>query len=152
MKKIIIFLIFVGFLLTPIYFLSAPPRLARVEAGFPNDLPGPKISPDSKLYFLKIWWEKLVLLFTFDPAKKAEEYKIFAEKRAAEGREMLLKGKTGISDKLKEVYTSYLNKAKAALEKAIQKAIDKQKENLKQELEKRLDDILKKIKDSINLW
>lgn len=151
MKKIIVFMVLVGFLMTPVYFLAFPPRLARVEAGFPNDLPGPKISPDSKLYFLKIWWEKLVLFFTFDSAKRAEEYKIFAEKRAAEAKEMIIKGKPAIADKLKGVYQAYLNKAKDALNKAIQKAVDKQKENLKQQLEEKLDEIMQKIKDSLNI-
>ena len=152
MKKVIIILILLGFIMTPVYFLAVPPRVARIEAGFPNDLPGPKISADSKLYFLKIWWEKLVLLFTFDAEKRAERYQAFAEKRVDEGREMLLKGKIGLSDKLKEVYKSYLNKAKAALEKALQKAIEKQKENLKQQIEGKIDEIINKIKDSINLW
>jgi DNA-binding transcriptional regulator YbjK len=131
--------------------LAFPPRVARVEAGFPNDLPGPKISPDSKLYFLKIWWEKLVLFFTFDAESRAERYKIFAEKRAAEVKEMIVKGKPAIAEKLKTVYQTYLNKAKDALNKAIQKAIDKQKENLKQQLEKKLDDIMQKIKDSLSI-
>ena len=137
--------------MTPVYFLAVPPRVARVEAGFPNDLPGPKISPDSKLYFLKIWWEKIVIFFTFDPVKRAEKYKIFAEKRAYEAKEMLLKGKTGLADKLKEVYTAYLNKAKDALNKAIQKAVDRGKESLKQQLEKMVDDIMNKIKEGIKL-
>jgi len=151
MKKIIIILILLGFIMTPVYFLAVPPRVARVEAGFPNDLPGPKISPDSKLYFLKIWWEKIVILFTLDSVKRAERYKVFAEKRAVEAKEMLLKGKTGLADKLKEVYTAYLNKAKDALNKAIQKAIDKGKKSLRQQLEKMVDDIVNKIKEGIKL-
>lgn len=141
MKKVIVILIFLGFVVSANHVLAA----------FPNDLPGPKISPDSKLYFLKIWWEKIVIFFTLDPVKRAEKYKVFAEKRAYEAKEMLLKGKTGLADKLKEVYTAYLNKAKDALNKAIQKAVDKGKESLRQQLEKMVDDIMNKIKEGIKL-
>lgn len=150
MGKIILILIILGVVI-PIYLLAVPPRVARVEAGFPNDLPGPKIPADSKFYFLKIWWEKIVIFFTFGAENRAERYKAFAEKRAAEAKEMALKGKTDLADKLKEVYQSYLNKAKDALNNAIQKAIEKQKENLKQALEKKLDEIMQKIKDSLSI-
>ena len=141
MKKIIIFLILLGFVVSANHVL----------ASFPNDLPGPKIPADSKFYFLKIWWEKLVILFTFDAEKRAERYQIFAEKRAAEVKEMLAKGNVTLAEKLKSVYESYLNKAKDALNKAIQKAIEKQKEALKQRLEQELDEIMEKIKDSLTI-
>ncbi len=141
MKKVIIFLILLGFIISANHAL----------AGFPNDLPGPKINPDSKLYFLKIWWEKIVLLFTFDAKARAERYEAFAEKRAAEAKEMILKGKPEIAEKLKNVYQTYLNKAKDALNKEIQKAIDKGKESLKQQLEKMVEDLINKIKEGIKL-
>jgi len=141
MGKIILILVILGF------FIS----VSHVLAVFPNDLPGPKIPADSKFYFLKIWWEKIVTFFTFGAENRAERYKAFAEKRAAEAKEMALKGKTDLADKLKEVYQSYLDKAKDALNKAIQKAIEKQKENLKQALEEKLDEIMQKIKDSLSI-
>ena len=141
MKKVIIILILFGFLLSA----------SKVLAKFPDDLPGPKIMPDSKLYFLKLWYEKIVLFFTFDAIKKAEKYKIFAEKRLYEIKQMIEQGKRDLTEKPKEIYKSYLNKAKEKLEKAIQEAIDQKKEELKQELEKRIDDIVNKIKEAINL-
>lgn len=141
MRKIIIGVIILSF------FISANFAWAK----FPNDLPGPKVMPDSKLYFLKIWWEKIVIFFTFNTINKAEKYKIFAEKRAYEAQEMFEKGKIELANKLKETYESYLNKAKEKLEQAIQKAIDKKKEQLKQELEKKIDEIMEKIKQTINL-
>lgn len=141
MKKAIIFIVLIGFLVSA----------SNVLAAFPNDLPGPKISPDSKLYFLKIWWEKLVIFFTFDAEKRAERYQAFAEKRVAEAKEMLSKGNVTLAEKLKGVYESYLNKAKDALNKAIQKAIDKQKEALRQRLEQELDELMEKIKDSLTI-
>lgn len=141
MGKIILILIILGF------FIS----VSHVLAAFPNDLPGPKIPADSKFYFLKIWWEKIVAFFTFGAENRAERYKAFAEKRAAEAKEMLLKGNAELAEKLKGVYQSYLDKAKDALNKAIQKAINKQKENLKQQLEQKLEEIMKKIKDSLSI-
>ena len=151
MRRVIIFIVLIGFLLSPIYLLAVPPRLARAEASFLSNLPEPKISPDSKLYFLKVWWEKIVLAFTFNPQKKAAEYQAFAEKRAAEAKEMIAKGKPAIADKLKAVYQTYLNKAKDLLNKEIQKAVDKGKDALKQQLEKSVDDIMNKIKQGIKI-
>ena len=141
MKKVIIIFIFLGFIISANHVL----------ASFPNDLPGPKISPDSKLYFLKIWWEKLVIFFTFNPESRAERYQAFAEKRAAEAKEMLLKGNIVLADKLKVMYQTYLNKAKDLLNAEIQKAVDKGKETLKQQLEKMVDDIMNKIKQGIKI-
>jgi len=108
--------------------------------------------PDSKLYFLKIWWEKIVVFFTFDLAKKAEKYKTFAEKRAYEGKEMIKQGRQDLADKQKELYKYYLNKAKETLEKAIQKAMEKKKEELAKELETRVDEIKNKLKESFKIW
>ncbi|MFH1129276.1 MAG: DUF5667 domain-containing protein [Patescibacteria group bacterium] len=141
MKKAIIFIVLVGFFITA----------NNVLAVFSDDLLGPKISPDSKLYFLKVWWEKIVLAFTFNPEKKAEAYKAFAEKKAIEAKQMILVGKPAIAEKLNAVYKSYLNKAKDILNKEIQKAVDKGKETLKQQLEKMVDDIMNKIKEGIKI-
>lgn len=141
MKKTIIVLVLIGFFVITNHVLAA----------FPDDLPGPKISPDSKLYFLKVWWEKIVLAFTFNPTEKAEKYKAFAEKRAIEAREMIAKGKPLIAEKLNAVYKDYLNKAKDLLNKEIQKAVDKGKETLKQQLQKMVDDVMNKIKEGIKI-
>lgn len=141
MKKIIIGLIIFGL------FLPSAAALAK----FPDDLPGPSAMPDNVFYFLKIWYEKVVVFFTFDLVKRAERYKTFAEKRAYEADEMIKEGKVDLAKKAEETYKSYLNKAKEALEKAIQKAIDKKKEALKQELDKKVEEIMNKLKESINL-
>ena len=142
MKKIIISIIILIF-----FFTSS-----NVLAKFPDDLPGPKVMPDSKLYFLKIWYEKLVIFFTFDLVKKAEKYKVFAEKRAYEAKEMLIKGKDELAEKQKELYNFYLNKAKEKLEKALQRAIKQGKEEAKKELEKKVEEIKIKINETIKLW
>lgn len=121
------------------------------EAKFPDDLPGPKVMPDSPFYFLKIWYEKFILFFTFDAVKKADKYKTFAEKRAYEIKEMLAKGKNDLVKKLKDAYKSSLNKAKEKLEKAINKAVEQKRQELKQELERKLDEIKLRLIESINL-
>jgi hypothetical protein len=141
MRKVIIVFILLGFIISANHVLAA----------FPNDLPGPKINPDSKLYFLKVWWEKIVLLFTFDAKARAERYEAFAEKRLTEAKEMVSKGKPEIAEKLKNVYQKYLDKAKNVINKEIQKAIEKGKEGLKQQLEKMAEDLMNKIKESIKL-
>jgi hypothetical protein len=141
MKKIIIGLIILGL------FMPSAAALAK----FPDDLPVFSAMPDSVFYFLKIWYEKVVLFFTFDLVARAERYKTFAEKRAYEADEMIKEGKPELAAKLEETYKFYLNKAKEALEKAIQKAIEKQKEELKQELDKKVEEIMNKLKESIHL-
>lgn len=141
MKKIIIGLIVFGL------FIPVASALAK----FPDDLPIVSAMPDSIFYFLKIWYEKAIIFFTFDLTARAERYKIFAEKRAYEADEMIKEGKVDLAQKAEEMYKSYLDKAQEALEKAIQKAIDKKKEELKQELEKKVEEIKNQIKESINL-
>ena len=142
MRKIIIAIIIGGL------FFSTNSAWAR----FPDDLPGPHLMPDSKLYFLKIWYEKIVLFFTLDLTKKAERYRTFAEKRLYEAEEMIKKGKQELANKQKELYKYYLNKAQEKLEKAIQKAMEKKKEELAKELQKQVEDIKNKLKESIKIW
>lgn len=136
MKKIIVFIILLGFVI----------GASHVSASFSDNF-----KPDSKLYFLKIWWEKIVLFFTFDATKRAEKYQLYAEEKAEQIEEMVAGGKPAIAEKLKSIYETYLNKAKDVLNKAIQKAIDKGKENLKQQLEKMVEDLMDKIKEGIKL-
>lgn len=142
MRKIIIFLILFSFIISTNF----------AWAKFPDDLPGPHLMPDNKLYFLKIWYEKIVVFFTFNLAKKAEKYKIFAEKRAYEAKEMIKEGKKDLALKQEELYRYYLNKAYDALEKAIQKAMAKKKEGLVKELQKQVEDIKIKLKESFKVW
>jgi len=138
MKKIIIITILFGFLVSTNY------AWARVG----EDL-AMKISPSSKLYFLKTWYEKLTLLFTFNTEKKAEKYRVFAERRAREAKEMLGIGEVDLAGKLKAISQSYLNKAREKLEDALRRAIEKKKESLKQRLEQKLDEIIDEIIKSI---
>jgi len=136
MKRAIILIVLLGFII----------GASHVSASFSDNF-----KPDSKLYFLKIWWEKIVLFFTFDATKRAEKYQTYAEEKAKEIEEMVAGGKPAIAEKLKSIYETYLNKAKDLLDKAIQKAIDKGKESLKQQLEKMVDDLMNKIKEGIKI-
>lgn len=120
-------------------------------AKFPDDLPGPEIMPDSSFYFLKLFWEKVVLFFTFGAANKAEKYTTFAEKRAYEAKEMLEEGKKELADKAKESYKYYLNKALEKLEAETQKAIKYRTEEIQRELEQKVEQIKNKLKEVI-LW
>jgi len=142
MKKIIIGLIIFGL------FLPSAEALAK----FPDDLPVFSAMPDSPFYFLKIWWEKVVIFFTFDVAIKAEKYRIFAEKRAYEGQKMVEEGKVDLAQKVQVMYGEYLNKAKGYLERAIQKAIERGEDALKAELDKKVEEIKSKTIESIHLW
>jgi len=144
MKQIIIFTIIFSFLFSIV-------NVHAVQAKFPDDLPGPEIMPDSPFYFLKILWEKLVIFLTFNTVKKAEKYKVFAEKRAYEAQEMLKKGKEELAEKAKELYKFYLNKALNKLEAEIKKAIEHRAEQVQKELEEKVEDIKNKLKDTIKI-
>jgi len=140
-KKIVIAGIITGF------FFSTNFAWAK----FPDDLPGPHVMPDSPFYFLKLAYEKVVLFLTFNLAKKAERYKIFAQKRLYEAQQMVKEGKQDLANKQQELYKYYLNKAKTVLEKAIQKAMAKKKEELVKQLQLQVEDIKNKLKESIKL-
>lgn len=131
MKKFIILLIIVFIVLI---FLGLKGKL-------PSVLPI-KIAPDSKLYFLETWYEKMVIFFTFfDPEQKAEQYKIYAEKRLDEAQELMAKGKDDLAQKKQELYKYFLNKAKDALEQAVQRAIRRGEEELIDQLNKKIEEI-----------
>lgn len=141
MKKVIILVIIFTFIFS----------VNTVEARFPDDLPGPEIMPDSPFYFLKLFWEKVVLFFTFGAERKAEKYITFAEKRAYEAKQMLEEGKEELAEKLRETYKYYLNKALDKLEMETRKALKYRTEEVQQQLEKRTEEIKNKLKESINL-
>lgn len=135
MRNFIIFLVIVFIVL--MFF--------GIKGKLPSVLPI-KIAPDSKLYFLETWYEKMVLFFTFfDPEQKAEQYRIYAEKRLDEAQELIAKGKGDLAQKKQELYKYYLGKAKDALEQAIQKAMRRGEEEL-------IDQLNKKIEEIKNLW
>lgn len=57
------------------------------------ELPSVSLLPTSKVYFLKIWYEKIRLLFTLSEQKKADYMISISEKRLAEADKMYEMGK-----------------------------------------------------------
>ena len=130
MRNFIIFLVIVFIVLI---FLG-------IRGKLPNDLPI-KIAPDSKLYFLETWYEKMIIFFTFNLEERAEKYRIYAEKRLDEAQELMVKGKTDLAQKKQELYKYYLGKAKDVLEQAIQRAMRRGEEELIDQLNKKIEEI-----------
>lgn len=130
MRKFIIFLAIVFIVLM---FLG-------IKGKLPSVLPI-KIASDSKLYFLETWYEELVLFSTFNLEQRAEQYKIYAEKKLDESQELIAKGKDDLAQKKQELYEYYLSKAKDVLKQAVQRAIRKGEEELIEQLNKKIEEI-----------
>jgi len=130
MRNFIIFLIIVFIVLM---FLG-------IKGKLPSVLPI-KIAPDSKLYFLETWYEKMIIFFTFNLEERAEKYRIYAEKRLDEAQELIVKGKSDLAQKKQELYKYYLGKAKDVLEQAIQRAMRRGEEELIDQLNKKIEEI-----------
>jgi len=137
MKKIIIFIIFILFLLCSV-------NIWANTANVLDSLPGPEIMPDSSFYPLKIWYEKIVTFFSFGDAKKAERYSKLSEKRLYEIEKMAEKGKEKLTQKLLEEYKKLLNKAFSKVEEMKKEAQDK----AKQEAKEKINQTLEKVSDS----
>ena len=56
------------------------------------NLPSVSLLPDSKLYFLKTWWEKIKQFFTWDEEKEIDFFLDRSDKRLAEAEALLDKG------------------------------------------------------------
>ena len=121
------------FLLVIFSFLLAGAGVFSAKAG---ELPDPGTTPDSPFYFLKQWKEQIQLFFTFNAAKKAEQYLRLAEVRLAEYEKMLEKGKTEIAEKTLKKYEEQLSRATKKAEELKEKGID-------------VDEISKNIKDNV---
>lgn len=135
MKKILI--IFIIIIISSFSAIS-------VQAALLNGLPGPQVMPDSPLYFLKIWYEKVILFFAFNDAKKAEQYSKLAERRLYEAEKMARKGNEKLTKKALEAYEEYLNKAITKAEEAKKEA----QEGTKKAAEERANQALEKISES----
>jgi len=116
----------------------------QVQAGPLDELPGPEIMPDSKLYFLKIWYEKIITFFNFGDTNKAERYSEIAEKRLHEAKRMAEQGKQKLTEKALEQYQKYLDKAVKKANELEQKA----KQAVKDKVKQKIDQTLGKITES----
>lgn len=129
MKKLIFSLILVSFL----FGISFVSTHALDEK---QNLPSPGITPDSSLYFLKEWKEKIQLFFTLNAENKAKQYLHLAEVRLAEYQKMIDKGKTEIAEKTLAKYEKQLDKALAKVEELKQKGKDVK--DISQKLEEKI--------------
>lgn len=68
------------------------------QASVDYNLPYPGILPDSPLYFLKTFRDKLVSIFISDPIKKAEFNLLTADKRLGSGIALFAKKKFDLSE------------------------------------------------------
>ena len=77
----------------------------------------PGTTPDSAMYGLKLGWEKVGLLFTFNQEKKAQKELALAEKRLLEVKKMAEKGNLKAMEKAQEKHDALVESAQARLEK-----------------------------------
>ncbi|HZW83424.1 MAG TPA: DUF5667 domain-containing protein, partial [Candidatus Deferrimicrobium sp.] len=75
--------------------------------------------PDSPFYFLDMLFEKVILIFTFSPEKKAQELLANANERLAEANIMTDEGKQELATKSAEAYVSTVEKAQVQITIAI---------------------------------
>lgn len=84
----------------------------------------PRILPDHPLYFVKRSWEEVRLFFTFNRLAKAKYLLNLAEKRVAEAKALVLKGKSEKVEKSLKRYEKTLNKVMEQVRKAEKKGQD----------------------------
>jgi tetratricopeptide (TPR) repeat protein len=125
LKKIILTLLMT-------FFVSGAIVYAQAE----EELPSPGLTPDNPFYFLKIFIEDIGTFFTFSDIAKAERYTYLAQKRIAEAKAMIDKGKPEKVEKALERYQSQLEKALARLERAREEAEEERQERINQVLER----------------
>ena len=88
------------------------------------ELPDPGLTPDSPFYFFDTLWEKINLVFTFNPEKKIEKSLRFAEEKIAEVKVMADENKGEALEKASERYQEYLGTANQGLEELKTKGKD----------------------------
>lgn len=117
-KKISLALIILALLLV------ANSQIANSETD--NELPPPGLLPTNPFYFFKTWFEEVRTFFILDPVKKVERYKELAEKRLAEAKALIEKGKDELAQKILTKYQKHLDKALVQAKKAEEKGRDVQ--------------------------
>jgi len=83
-----------------------------------TDLPKPGLTPDSPFYFFDTLGEKIDLLFTFSPEKKAEKALQHAEEKLAEAQVMSEENKPKATDIANNNYQDSLNLANTKVQEA----------------------------------
>jgi len=131
-----------------IFFLALIVPLDHLLAKTLDNLPGPVIMPDSPVYFIKIWYEKIIIFFTFGDANKAERFSELAERRLYEAEKMAEQGKEQLTQKLLEEYEKFLEKALNKANELKEEAERKTKEKIKQKTQEKLNNTWEQISES----
>lgn len=97
-------------------------------------LPYPGILPDSPLYNIKMFRDRVLSWFISDPLKKAEYYLLMADKRINAGKMLIDYGKTALGESTINKGNAYLIKATEEVKKA--KSVGKDISSLTDKLDK----------------
>ncbi len=143
-RPLFIIIISILFLVSATNIQTGLPVVSSAKAGILDELPGPKIMPDSSFYFLKVWYEKIITFLSFGDLRKAERYSKLAERRLYEAKKMAEKGKGELTKQLLKEYEKVLNNAFKRAEKLKKEA----EEKAKQELKERANQVLEKVSES----
>lgn len=127
--KILIFLKFIFYMMIQSYDLKRSIAILVLAAMFlmgsaslvfgqtdKFQLPDPGTDPDSPLYFLKSWKERIQTFFSFGAENKAKQYLHLAGVRLAEYQRMMEKGKADIAERTLAKYEDQLGRALEKLE------------------------------------
>lgn len=109
----------------------AQEQMATEEATFSKtptpveyQLPYPGLLPDSPLYFLKIFRDKLMDFLVAHPVKKAELHLLQADKRLIAGEALFTKGKYDLSESTISKGENYFGSGVAKLQEAKKQGMD----------------------------
>jgi len=83
-----------------------------------NELPNPRLLPDSPFYFLKSWTERIGTFFTFGTEAKVKRFLTLSERRLTEAIILNERGKTELAEKTLEEYQNNFESAMGDLEKS----------------------------------
>ncbi|MBI2430877.1 MAG: hypothetical protein HYV39_02590 [Candidatus Levybacteria bacterium] len=97
--------------------------LSKTPTPIDYQLPYPGLLPDSPLYFLKIFRDRLIDFLVADPLKKAELSLLQADKRLSSGQALFAKGK-------KELAESTISKGENYFEQGILKLKEAKKQGM----------------------
>lgn len=113
MKKkllsVLIAFIFMFNLAGPVLADTTPTEVTATPVTTTQPATDPGITPDSTFYFLDKLAEKIVLIFTFSPEKKAEVLLEDANERLAEAQAMTDAGKDALAEKTAQDYASTID-------------------------------------------
>lgn len=112
------FFVFFCFLFTVYINSTAQSLIIPKKEKVVYQLPYPGILPDHPLYFVKLARDRLLIFFTRDPIKKAENYLLLSDKRVAMSEELVKKNKYQLAVSTFSKGEKYFLKAVSVLKEA----------------------------------